>query len=233
MYNLSWIKLDINILDNKKIKLIRKMPEGDALIVLWLAVLTEGMKSKAPGLIYFPEGVGPDEYFSTIYDFKGNTVKMGLAVFVRFNMIELIENGLQIVGFNDHQALDQIAYKKSLGALRVAKFRAKSAGNDGKVANIEKAIVDLKNNMADSACNVTSELRNTQDKKRKEKKREEKNRPDPGFDLSDQFALWLKREKDRDPDDLSDLDRNELFVEFSKSKFFNLAQKDTKGAGDE
>ncbi len=60
--NLSFIKLDINILDDNKIKLIRKYPDGDKLLILWLGLLCMAMKSETPGnamggfLMKLPDG---------------------------------------------------------------------------------------------------------------------------------------------------------------------------------
>ena len=39
MTNVKWIKLATDIFDNRKIKLIERMPDGDSLIVIWLKLL--------------------------------------------------------------------------------------------------------------------------------------------------------------------------------------------------
>lgn len=227
-YKLSWIKLDINILDNRKIKLIRKMPDGDTLVVLWLAILTEGMKSNFPGLIEIPPGIKVDEYFATIYEFKENTVKLGLVTFENmFNMIHMFENKIEIVGFRDHQSVDRIEYKNSLNRLKVAKSRAKSVGNNEKVTEIEKAIIDLKNNMITGVTDVTvtDVLRNPL---REEKRREEKRRLD---DItSDQepykkaFGHWLILTHKKTLDSLNQKERNIYFVDFVNEIYFKKVE---------
>jgi len=36
---MDWIKVVCNILDNRKIKMIRKGPEGDTIVLLWIPML--------------------------------------------------------------------------------------------------------------------------------------------------------------------------------------------------
>ena len=55
--NIGWITLDINILNDTKIKLIRKFPDGDKLMVLWIGLLCLAMKSDLSGYIYITDGI--------------------------------------------------------------------------------------------------------------------------------------------------------------------------------
>jgi len=41
---MEWVKIMYNILDNKKIKMIRSGPEGNPLCLLWVLMLTEASK---------------------------------------------------------------------------------------------------------------------------------------------------------------------------------------------
>ena len=42
---MEWVKIMCNILDHRKIKLLRKGPEGDTLALLWLMMLAEAGKN--------------------------------------------------------------------------------------------------------------------------------------------------------------------------------------------
>ena len=234
MYNLSWMKTDLNILDNPKIRLIRMMPDGDSLFVLWTAVMINAMKAKTPGHIYPPDGIDIEDFFSQLYSIKKPTVQMGFVTFERFKMINMGDNCLVVFSLEEHQSLGRIEYKKSAARLRAAKSRAKIAGNDEKVKDIELQIESLKNTYySDSALECAPRARTSRAERREEERREEESRLDTmsandlmsdlkqGADLQLAFSTWLVDVKGLSDGDLSSEDRNELFVEFSKSRYFN------------
>jgi len=51
---MDWIKIMCNLLDHRKIKMIRKGPEGNTLFLLWLLMLTEAGKCNRGRL---PDGI--------------------------------------------------------------------------------------------------------------------------------------------------------------------------------
>ena len=57
MAEVKWIKLTSDLFDNRKIKQIRKMPDGDALIVIWFQVLCLAGNQGSKGLVYFSEDI--------------------------------------------------------------------------------------------------------------------------------------------------------------------------------
>ena len=48
---MDWIKIMCNLLDHRKIKMIRKGPEGNTLFLLWLLMLTEAGKCNRGGYL--------------------------------------------------------------------------------------------------------------------------------------------------------------------------------------
>lgn len=149
-YNLSWFKMDLNFIGNKKIKLLRKYPEGDSLVIFYFALICEGMKSQDPGKIIIDDYYKIDEYFSDIFDISIKTIQLGLTLFEKpFKFIEIIKNTVIIKKLKEYQALDLIEYKKEKNRIKVAKFRQKQkelASNDVTVTglpvtNIEDKII--------------------------------------------------------------------------------------------
>jgi predicted phage replisome organizer len=156
--NINWFKLDVNILDNTKIKLIRKYPDGDSIIVLWLGLLCLGMKSDEPGIIKIADGLPytADE-LSSIFDISVKTVQLGIELFCKYGMIQAIEGGLmEIIGFRESQSIDKIEYQRAKNREKVARFRLKNKLLENKDVTV-------------TGGNVTD---------REEKRREEKNRSD-------------------------------------------------------
>jgi len=122
---INWLKLDTDILNDNKIKIIRKYPAGDSLLVLWIGLLCLAMKSEQPGYIYITHGIpySPKE-LANEFDIEEKTVEMGLQLFKQFRMIEVIEGGMiEIVNFNKRQDLEVIEFRKEQNRLRQQKYR--------------------------------------------------------------------------------------------------------------
>lgn len=50
MAEINWIKLRVDMFDDDKIKIIQSMPEGDAILVVWIRILALAGKCNAKGL---------------------------------------------------------------------------------------------------------------------------------------------------------------------------------------
>lgn len=195
---LAWIKLDINFLDNSKIKIIRKLPDGSSIVLLWVALMCEAMKSRTPGVLNLPTSMPKASYLSTIADIPESTVQLGLRVFDELSMLVQGDGFLEIPGFREHQAINQIEYRRELTRLKVAKSRARDAGLIDKSKEFEKKIADLKSNMLDGLVTVTPRLRNlqrngyvtTQEESRGEEK---KRRGDSHGAASVTITSWIEK----------------------------------------
>ncbi len=125
--NLSFIKLDINIMDDSKIKFIVKLPDGDKLFRLWIGLLCLGMKSGRPGIIEIGDNIPfTPEMLANHFDLELNTVKLALETFQRFKMIEVWEDGtMYLTNFDKHQQLDKIEKAREVSRLSSKKYREK------------------------------------------------------------------------------------------------------------
>lgn len=52
MADIKWIKLDVSLFDNRKIKAIRTLPEGDSIVVIWLQLLCLAGRVNDCGSVY-------------------------------------------------------------------------------------------------------------------------------------------------------------------------------------
>jgi predicted phage replisome organizer len=156
--NLSFIKLDINILDDNKIKLIRKYPDGDKLLILWLGLLCMAMKSDTPGYIYITNDIPyTEDDLSKLLEIEVKTISMGLELFKRYNMIDIIKGGIiEIINFNKHQNLDKLELIREQNKIRQQNYRNK------------------KKQLIDKTVTQTVTQRNATDKTRQDKTRQDK-----------------------------------------------------------
>jgi len=126
--SLSFIKLDINIMNDTKIKLIRKMPDGAKMFELWIGILCLAMKSGRSGVLEIGDGIPfNDETLAIELDIDLPVIRMGLEIFKKFKMIEYFENEeIYLVNFEKHQQLGKIERNNQLNRERVARHREKT-----------------------------------------------------------------------------------------------------------
>lgn len=138
MAGISWIKLSVNIFDDEKIKLIKSMPEGDAIILIWIQLLCLAGKTNDNGAVYIGQHMNyTDEMISTICNQPLNTVRIALKAFERFEMINLGEDGLiSISNWEKHQNIEGMDRVREQTRKRVAKFRAKQKELESSNVNV-------------------------------------------------------------------------------------------------
>ena len=132
---ISWIKLDINILDDAKIKIIRSHPDGDKVFVLWIGLLCLAMKSSRPGIIEISDGLPYTiDDLTSMFNIEKKTVEMGLALFKKYRMIDLFDGDtIEIINFSKHQKLEEIENKRELTRVRTQKYRDRLRLSDASV----------------------------------------------------------------------------------------------------
>lgn len=138
MAGISWIKLSVNIFDDEKIKLIKSMPEGDAIILIWIQLLCLAGKTNDNGAVYIGQHMNyTDEMISTICNQPLNTVRIALKAFEKFEMINLGEDGLiSISNWEKHQNIEGMDRVREQTRKRVAKFRAKQKELESSNVNV-------------------------------------------------------------------------------------------------
>ena len=126
MSSVKWIKINIDMFDDEKIKIIQAMPEGDSLLVVWIKLITLAGKTNDGGYIYIAENMPyTEEMLATIMNKPINTIRLALSTFLSLKMIEEDTKGIYLVNFEKHQSLDKMEKIKEQNRIRVAKYRDK------------------------------------------------------------------------------------------------------------
>lgn len=109
MADVKWIKIATGMFDNRKIKQIRKLPEGDAIIVIWLQILCLAGITNDSGMIYFSKDIPyTDEMLSVEFDRPVNIIRIALQTFEKFGMVELVDNILMVSNWQKYQSTDRL-----------------------------------------------------------------------------------------------------------------------------
>ena len=124
---ISWIKLDVNILDDAKIKIIRSHPDGNSIVLLWIGLLCLAMKSARPGIIEISNGLPYTvDDLASAFNLEKKTVELGLALFKKYQMIDIFNGDtIEVINFAKHQSIEELERKRELTRARVSRYREK------------------------------------------------------------------------------------------------------------
>lgn len=146
MADVKWIKLNIDMFDDEKIKIIQSMPEGDAMCVIWIKLLTLAGKTNDKGYVYITDDMPyTDEMLAVIFNKPLNTVRLALDTFTKLGMIDVDSKGIYLLNFDRHQSLDKLEKIKEQTRARVQKHREKQK----KIAVVENVTLPV------TQCNAT------------------------------------------------------------------------------
>lgn len=107
MAEIKWVKLTVDMFDNRKIKQIRHLPEGNNIVLIWVMLLTIAGRCNASGMIFLTENIPYTiESLAIELDFDQTVVKLALDVLQRFGMIVCDENEFCICGWEEHQNVE-------------------------------------------------------------------------------------------------------------------------------
>ena len=156
MSDVKWIKITTDMFDNRKIRHLRKLPEGNSIVLIWVMLLAMAGKCNDHGKIYLTESIPyTPKMLADELDFEENTVQLALQALEQLDMIVLEDGYFSITGWEEHQNIEGMDRIREQTRKRVAKHREK-----------QKAL----------SCNVTETLRNAieEDKERDIDKEENK-----------------------------------------------------------
>ena len=112
--------------DDEKIKIIQSMPEGDAILVIWIRIIALAGKCNAKGLVLIEDEFPySDEMLATIFNKPLATVRLALGTFEKFRMIERTEKGIYISNFEKHQNTEGMEKIREQARIRKQREREK------------------------------------------------------------------------------------------------------------
>lgn len=126
MNEVKWIKICTDVFDNRKIKQIETLPDGDSIIVIWFKLLCLSGKINDKGMLYLTEEVPyTDEMLATQFNRPLKTVQLAMTTFQQFKMIEIIDDILHISNWENYQNVEGMEKVREQTRKRVQKHREK------------------------------------------------------------------------------------------------------------
>jgi uncharacterized phage protein (TIGR02220 family)/predicted phage replisome organizer len=120
--------------DNRKIKHLRRLPEGNSIVLIWVMLLTMAGRCNYGGMIFLTENIPyTPKMLADELDFEESTVRLALEALERFNMIVTNSDFLTIAGWEEYQNIEGMDKIREQNRIRQAKFKAKQKALPGNV----------------------------------------------------------------------------------------------------
>ena len=124
MSEISWVKITVDMFDNRKIKQIRGLPEGNNIVLVWIMLLTIAGRCNAGGMIFLTENIAyTAESLARELDFEVPFIKMAIETLAHFGMIRVDSTEFSIVNWEEYQNVDGMEKIKEQTRIRVQNYR--------------------------------------------------------------------------------------------------------------
>lgn len=124
MAEVKWIKITTDMFDNRKIKHLRKMPEGNNIVLIWVMLLTMAGRCNAGGMIFLTENIPyTTKMLADELDFDERIIQLALKVLSEFGMVVYDDNSFAISNWEEHQNVDGMERIREQNRIRKQKQR--------------------------------------------------------------------------------------------------------------
>lgn len=153
---IKWIKLTTDMFDNRKIKQIRRLPEGNNIVLIWVMLLTIAGRCNASGMIFLTENIPYTlESLAVELDFDQTVVRLALDILQKFGMIVCNEKDFHITNWEEYQNIEGMEKIREQTRQRVAKFRE---NHKSLITNVTSNVTVTQSNATDK--DIDKDIRN-------------------------------------------------------------------------
>jgi len=155
-----WVSLSVSFLSDMKIKRIRKLPDGDKIIIVWIGIICLAAKTNDKGFVYLDRDTPYDEELLTAeFDVSIELLRLAMSVFKKYGMLSVENGGMIFVNnyLKYNEKADRLSVFREKSRLRVAAFRDRQKALVSKEGNSNSN----SNNTGDLLHNVTVTLQNS------------------------------------------------------------------------
>lgn len=134
MAEVKWIKLTTDMFDNRKVKHLRRLPDGDSIVLIWVMLLTMAGRCNAGGMIFLTENIPyTPKMLADELDFEENTVILALNALEDLDMVVKSNGHFTIAGWDEYQNIEGMEKIRESKRLAQARWRAKKSTVDSTV----------------------------------------------------------------------------------------------------
>lgn len=153
----KWIKITTNMFDNRKIRHLRRLPDGNSIVLIWVMLLTMAGRCNAGGMIFLTENIPyTPKMLADELDFEENTVVLALGALENLGMIS--QDPLSVTNWEEYQSSDKLDQIREQTRKRVADHRAKQkaleAEHGERCSPLQKACNGNETRYSNVTCNA-------------------------------------------------------------------------------
>lgn len=127
MADVKWIKITTDMFDNRKIRHLRRLPDGNNIVLIWVMLLTMAGRCNSSGMIFLTENIPyTPKMLADELDFEESTVQLALRALEELNMIVADNGYFTIAGWEEYQNAEGLEKIKEQNRLRKRKQREKT-----------------------------------------------------------------------------------------------------------
>lgn len=168
MADVKWIKITTDMFDNRKIKHLRRLPDGNNIVLIWVMLLTMAGRCNSGGMIFLTENIPyTPKMLADELDFEENTVRLALEALERLGMVVMSNGCFTIAGWSEHQNIDGMDKIRESKRLAQARWRAKQKALPPAVDSTVDSTVDGERISVDDAEEDIEEEREEEKKRDK------------------------------------------------------------------
>lgn len=126
MADVKWIKITTDMFDNRKIKHLRRLPDGNNIVLIWVMLLTMAGRCNSNGMIFLTENIPyTPKMLADELDFEENTVQLALQALEKLGMIVSDNGFFSIAGWEEHQNIEGMEKIREQNRIRKQRQREK------------------------------------------------------------------------------------------------------------
>ena len=185
MADVKWIKITTDMFDNRKIRHLRRLPDGNNIVLIWVMLLTMAGRCNSSGMIFLTENIPyTPKMIADELDFEENTVKLALQALEQLNMIVTDGGFFSIAGWEEYQNTTKLSEIREYNRLAKQKSRAK-----------QKLLNDVNDmSMTSQPCHET-DIDKEEDKDKKKKKNKDKEPYSDDSELNQAILAFMEYRK--------------------------------------
>jgi predicted phage replisome organizer len=207
--DVKWIKLMTDMFDNRKIRYLRKLPDGNSIVLIWVMLLSLAGRCNAGGMIHLTRDIPyTPKMLADELDFEENTVTLALKALENLGMISL--DPLVITNWEEYQSTEKLDQIREQNRLRKQKQRALEAASRDSHVTVTQDVtqchatdIDIERELETEVEGDKENISNLSLSERKKEKRKKEDadsqsdpaeKTDPAPDASPVFRSVLERE---------------------------------------
>lgn len=186
MADVKWIKITTDIFSDEKIMLIEQMPEADTMLVIWFKLLCMAGRDNNNGILLMNNKIPyTEEMLATLFRRPLQTVRLAIATFEAFGMIDIVDEVITLPNWEKHQNIEGLEKIREQNRIRKQRQRERqrlALLTDGNVNSRDSHAIE-----EDKEEEIELEEDKELDKEKEKTKKKTKNKPSVYYPMDEEL----------------------------------------------